>query len=458
MSGSGTTGRVRALDVLRDREVAGLVVAQVLSEWGDQVTRVALAVVLLRAYDSPLLAALVFAVGLLPGLVGSALLGPVADRVPRRAVLLGCDLARAGVVACLALLTGARAPVAVLLLVLLLAELVGAPFVAARGALLGDVLPDPARYFAAEGLMRVLNQADQALGFLLGGAAIALLGARGGLLLDAASFLVSAALVLALVRARPAAATGSVPGLRGFLTDLAEGGRLVLADRRHRAVLAVGWGSTVFMLAPEGTALAYARAHGQGAVAGGLLLAAIPTGAALGAAWVARRAPTAQVGLVLPLAVTGAALLLPMAVDPPVPVAAVLWLLSGACQGFMLTLIATLVLLTPPAARGRVGGLAGSGFAAASTCSLALAGWLAQATTPAFAVTLAGVLGLALLGLASRTWPEASLRRGVTAATADPATPAVAAEPTGAEHLVPEDRVTLPEPRAAAVVPARETA
>jgi MFS family permease len=463
MSGTARP-RVRLVDVLRDREVAGLTAGAVLSEWGDHVARVALALLLLRAYDSALLAGLVFAVGCAPGVL-AALLGPLADRRPRRSVLLACDLARAGLVALLALGSVRDAPVLALLVLLLLAELFSAPFIAARDALLGDILPDPARYYAASGLLRVLRQVNQVLGLLLGGAVVALVGPETGLMVDAASFLLSGLLVLALVRRRPAALAHAAAGARGFAADLVAGARLIRADRRRRAVLAVGWGATVFLIAPEGVALAYGRAHHGGSLSGALLLASVPFGAAVGAALVARRPPADQIGLVVPLAAASATLLLPTAVDPPVPLAALLWALSGACQGFMVTLISTLVLLTPAQARGRVGGFAMAGFSAATACSLAVSGWLADHATPAFAVTVAGALGLGLLGLTSRTWPEAALRRAVLTAEAR----AAAAEPPAGRPVdvddhtdaagarvpapgeVPPAAIALPEPRTAAV-------
>ncbi|HEU4674968.1 MAG TPA: MFS transporter [Motilibacteraceae bacterium] len=460
---SGTAGRkVRLVDVLRDREVAGLVCAQVLSDWGDQVGRVALAVLLLRAHDSALLAALVFAVAFVADVVGSALLGPLADRLPRRAVMVGCDLLRAFVLSLLALVALAETSAPALLVLLLVAELFTGPFEAARRALLGDVLPDPGRFYVVSGLVRTLWQADQVVGLLLGGAVVALTGPETALFLDAASFVLSALLALVLVRRRPAALQARTSGLRSYVAEMTEGVRLVRADVRRRSVLLVGWGSTVFLLAPEGAALAFAKAHGAGSQGGALLMAAVPFGAAIGAALVSRRSPEEQLALVLPLATAGAGLLLPMAVDPPVPLAAVLWALSGACQGYMVTLIATLMMVTPAAARGRVGGLASAGFAAASAGSFVLAGWVADRATPAFAVTLSGVLGLAVLAWVGRSWPEASLRRAVLAATApgagEPDSDEVPAAGATGLTVMEDDpgpgavdsaplTVTLPEPR-----------
>jgi uncharacterized membrane protein YccC len=61
--------------------------------------------------------------------------------------------------------------------------------------------------------------------------------------------------------------------------------------------------------------------------------------------------------------------------------------------------------------RGRVNGLAGGGFALVTASTFLLSGAGADLTSPAVAVTWAAVVGLALVGIAHRTWPHAELRR-----------------------------------------------
>ena len=100
----GTTYR----DPLRNSEFRGLVVAQVASEWGDNIARVALASLVLARTDSAFLAVLAFVVSFVPAVFGAALLGTAADRFPRKVVLIGCDLARAVVITVLALRRGRR--------------------------------------------------------------------------------------------------------------------------------------------------------------------------------------------------------------------------------------------------------------------------------------------------------------------------------------------------------------
>jgi MFS family permease len=409
----------RYRDVLRQREFRGLVLAQVVSECGENLARVALAALILARSDSVFLAASVFAVSFLPTVLGSALLGPLTDRLPRRTILLACDGTRALVVAALAAVAVDGTPLWALLGLLLVAELFSAPFDVARAAIVPDILPAARDYFAGVGLQRVLFQVDQVLGLALAGVVVVLLSPRLALAANAGTFLVSVLLVWLLVLPRPAAAEGST-GLRGLVADFREGAGLVFADPVRRILVLTGWGAAVFLIAPEGVALAYARAQGMSEAWGGALLAAVPAGAAVGAVLVGRLEPQAQVRAILPLAALGCLPMLATWSAPPVPVALLLWLLCGACQGFMVTVIATVNLVTPAAYRGRVNGLAGAGFAVASATAFLLAGFVADLTSPATAVAAAGAAGIAVVAVLRLVWPTGTLRAAVTQAYALP--------------------------------------
>ena len=112
-------------------------------------------------------------VGYVPAIFGAALLGPFADRVSRRTVMLVADMGRAVLIGLLALLAVPSTPVWLLFALLFLAELLSAPFEAARAAVLPDVLPDPRHYLRGAGLSRVLSQVDQVLGLALAGVVVA---------------------------------------------------------------------------------------------------------------------------------------------------------------------------------------------------------------------------------------------------------------------------------------------
>ena len=77
----------------------------------------------------------------------------------------------------------------------------------------------------------------------------------------------------------------------------------------------------------------------------------------------------------------------------------------------MVPLLTTVNLVSPAELRGRVNGLAGAGFSTVTAATFLLAGAMADLATPAVSVTVAAVIGLALVGAAHRTWPTAELQR-----------------------------------------------
>jgi len=397
--------------VLRHREFRGLVVAQVASELGDHIARVALASLVLARTDSAFLAVLAFVVSFVPAVFGSALLGAVADRLPRKVVMLGCDLARAVVVGIIALLAVDSTPVWVLLGLLLVAETFTAPFEAAHRAVVPDVLTDPRECLVGTGLLRTLYQVDQVVGIVAAGVVIVAVGERAGLLLDVVSFVVSFVVLAVTLRWRPASGATTEAEHRTLLGDFREGWRLVFDDPALRALVVLAWGAAVFLIAPEAVALAYAREDGAEPVVGAALMASLPAGAAIGSLLVARLDPMRQVNLIIPLAVASCAPLMLTSLAPPWYVALPLWFVAGASQGFMVPLMTTVNLVSPPALRGRVNGLAGAGFSTVTAITFLTAGAVADLASPAVAVTVAAVTGLALVGSAHRSWPTGEVRR-----------------------------------------------
>ncbi len=96
MSGEADQASIR--DVLGIPEFRALWLAQVLSVAGDQVARVALTLLVYDRTRSAALAAITFVMGMLPSFLGGLLLSGLGDWLPRRTVMIGCDLARAALV------------------------------------------------------------------------------------------------------------------------------------------------------------------------------------------------------------------------------------------------------------------------------------------------------------------------------------------------------------------------
>src|SRR5579859_6781974 len=187
-------------DVFAVAEFRVLWSAQLLSVGGDQLARVALTVLVYDQTRSALLAAVAYAGSIAPVFLGGILLSGVADRRPRRQVMIACDLARVPLTALMAL---PGMPLAARIVLLYAVTAIGAPFASARAAIYPDVLGE-ASYPLGTAVTMTGYQFAQVAGFAVGGTVVGLAGPRIALLADAGTFLASAVLVRAGVRSRPA--------------------------------------------------------------------------------------------------------------------------------------------------------------------------------------------------------------------------------------------------------------
>jgi len=406
VSGPPRPGSYRA--VWANREIAGLLVAQAASQLGDQVARVAIAILVYRDTGQLVLTGLALAVIFLPDLVGSFLLAPLADRVPRRALLLACDAARLVLVGAMALTVSSQ-PAWVPLLLLVAASLLTTPFEVARSALFAVILPGDAELVAGQALATTIHMLTQVLGALAAGTVLVLVSPTAALGIDAATFGISFAVVLASVTPRPAVRAGGVSPW-AVLSDLREGARELAGDPVRRSLVALACASTVVLMAPEAVALGYRP--DLGALAGGALLASVPAGSALGAFLMPRLSFRRQLRLVLPLAAGACLPLFATSVNPPPAVAGALWFVSGVLQAYVLTVIAALALMTPDSSRGRVLGVAAGAFSASSVVVLVVVAWLAGSSGlgPAKVVSLCGAVGLVVVAVARAVWPSEAFR------------------------------------------------
>jgi predicted MFS family arabinose efflux permease len=360
--------------------------AQAISLTGDQLARVAIASLVYDQTRSAFLTALIYAVTYLPWLIGGPLLGGLADRFPRRTVMLVCQLTSAALVALMAVPGMPLVLLASLLFVVILCE---SPFLSARASLLVDILPDD-RYVLASAMNQLTIQATQVLGFAAGGALVLKLGATDALLVDAASFLLAAALVRFGVRARPAPADQVALG--GSWERMKVGAKVVFGDPRLRGLVLLGWLAT-FWVVPEGLAAPYANGNSTSI---GLLLAAQPAGSAVGGLLLSRLVrPTTRLELMGWLAVLTSAPLVFFIVTPPLPVAVALLVVSGLGTTYNLPANAAFMQALPPERRGQAFGLVSAGLVAGQGISIAVAGAIAEATSPSLVICVAGALGLA---------------------------------------------------------------
>lgn len=283
--------------LLRDRDVALLWSAGLVSWTGTLAMFVALPVAVFEASGSPLATALTALAGAMAPVLAGQVAGVVADRLDRRTLLVATNLVMAALTGCYLLL--AAGPwwglAGASLVIGGVAQLLGPT----EHALLSEVVP---AHRLGEGAS--LNALNNNLARLVGPAAGGTLYAVGGLpavvVLDLLSFALAAALVAGVSRHRASTPARPLPG-GSWAADWVAGLRAVWGHPTLRplvllvAVVAFGEGFISALLAP----FAFAVIDGDAQIIGWILSAQAIGGVA--GAWYAgrvtdRREPLAQLG------------------------------------------------------------------------------------------------------------------------------------------------------------------
>ncbi|WP_181871059.1 MFS transporter [Sphaerisporangium album] len=304
--------------LMRDPRFVLLFAGQAINMFGDRALLVVLAIWVKELTGSDALAGVTFVLLSLPSLL-APLTGLLVDRFPRRLTLIVNDLAATVLVLCLLLVRDAG-DLWIVFAVTLGYGISNQIFNAARGGLVHSMVPKEL-LGDANGLFGSVGQGLRIIGPLLGTAIFVAVGLGGVAILDAATFVVSA-IILLMLRTTPdlVRAREKAPGrLTG---DLTAGVRHILRDRELRgAVLAVGLAlgaggllnTAMFAAVDEGlhrsTAFigVVASFQGAGSIAGGVATGtlirrygearAAAIGFAFGAVGMALVIPTSVVGM-----------------------------------------------------------------------------------------------------------------------------------------------------------------
>ena len=385
--------------VLRDPEFRAVLLADALSTVGDQVARIAVALAVLERSGSPFAASATYACSYLTWLLGGPFLTALADRYPRRRVMVVCDLLRMVLVGALAV---PGTPLWAVFAVLVLVGLLAPPFEAAHSSLLADVLSGD-RYVVGNALTNAVGQAGQLLGFVAGGGMVVLLGVSGALLADAATFGLSALLLLR-VREREHRVHGQETSTTRWQEAVAG---FALLGRSPRLRLLLCWGllSATAVIAPEGLAVAVAEQDGRGPFVAGLLTASVPAGFLVGSWLVLRLAPERREQLFPYLVVTSCVPLMLTAVVQDALVLCGLWAVAGAGNALQLVANSSYVQAVPAHLRGRAFGVAATLLMAVQGVVLLAAGALAEVTGPRVPVAVLAAACLLLVPLLAAATP-----------------------------------------------------
>ena len=379
-------------DVFAVREFRALWLSMVLSVAGDRLALVALTLLVYGRTRSPLLAAIVYAVGYLPWVIGGLFLADVADRRPRRSVMIFCDAVRAVLVAAMAV---PGVPIAALVALLFAVTMFAPPFESARAAITPDILSGE-RYVLGTAVIQTTFLAGQVAGAVAGGLAVVYIGVRPSLVIDAATFVLSGLLIALGTRARPAALTDA--GQESPWARMRGGIRLVFGDPALRTLLLLGW-LVVFYTIPEGIAAPYAHGLGGGDIATGLVIASTAFSTTIATPLFTRFVrPRRRLALMGPLAVLTCATLVAAALRPALAVSLAIFSLSAAFGIYQVAANTAFVVRVPSERRAQAFGIANMGVIVGQGAAFVAAGAAAEIFSPAAVIAVGGGLG-AISGL-----------------------------------------------------------
>jgi MFS family permease len=383
------------------RPLFALFAADAVSLVGNVAALVAIPWFVLQETGRPALAGLVGFFTFLPPVVAGLLGGALVDRLGFRTASVLADVSSAAAVAAIPLLYATVGlPLPVLYALVFLGALLDAPGATARRALLPDVAELAGmRIERATGLREGIQRGSLLVGAPLAGVLVASLGAVEMLWLNAASFLVSAALVGGAV---PAALRHEQEAdAAGYFARLASGLRFVRHDRLVRAVLLTVL-VTNFLDAPLVPVLlpvfvdeAFGSAVSLGLILGTFGGFALLSSLAFGA--IGHRLPRRRTFV---LAFVAASLpYLALATLPSLPVTLAIAAGWGLASGPLNPVLGVVAYeRVPPHMRGRVFGVGAAGSYAAIPLGALLGGVLVEAVGIEATLLAIGACYLAVTG------------------------------------------------------------
>ena len=392
----------------------------------DTLRMLALSVLVFASTGSAFLTAITFGIGFVPQVIGGALLGALADRLPPRPLIVSGYLLEAVVAAAIAL---GRPPVGVSLALVAAVAVVTPVFNGASTRLVAEALRGDS-YVLGRSLSTVSSGAAQLVGLAAGGAAVAALGPVRALLVTAGCHLVAALWVrlrlpafgVLAAKATSTARAGAGAGTPGELASRPGGtvgelasrpgataavrqsltvtGRL-LRDRDVRALMLVQWLPPGFVVAAEALIVPLVAARGFATGSAGLLLASVPLGMLVGSLVMGRLVrPAVRERLVAPVLVALGVDVSLLAVPLPLPVMVGLLFVVGAGFSYSLGVQRPFLDAVDPNLRGQAFAVLTTGLMTLQGLGPVVIGLIAQGVSIGAAMAVAGA-GPVLIGL---TW------------------------------------------------------
>jgi MFS family permease len=413
--------RVTYADIFAEREFRALFISRALSTIGDYLARAALTIAVFTETGSEALMGITFALTTLPDLIGGPVLAGLADRFPRRAVMVTADVGRALLLLVMAI---PGMPLAGLWALLFAIRLLDTPFNSAYISTMSIVLPGR-KLVRGSAITQLINHVAYTIGYGLGGVIVGLAGLSLVLVFNSATFLLSALVILLGVLSRPATAgTDSRPTLLGSARAAT---RYIFSHPRLRLIMLFPF-AIATTLASETLAAPYAAQLGHGPAVAGLLMGAGPAGIVLGLWLLPMLIHEQRNRHVVALAVISCAPLALFFVVPGVVVAVVLIVVSGIALYYWIPLAAEFTQTVPDSMRGQGVGLLTTMMRVTQGGAILIFGLVAQNSPASAVIAVSGTVGtIMVIGLAV-AWVSASRSAQVGAAPGSTAKPGEAVQ------------------------------
>jgi MFS family permease len=383
-------------DLFRTREFTPLFLSSALNSAASTIGGLAVGTLVYKATDSPLLSAVSMFGPQLAQVAGATTLLSAADRLAPRATMTAIALSFAVGTAVMAT---PGLPVRGLFLLIFVLGLVSSLGGGVRWGLLNEILPKDG-YLLGRSVFNMVNGLTQITGYATGGVLVAVLSPRITLASAAALYLAAALVTRLGMTRRAPRATGRPSIAQTWRTNA-----LLWSAPRRRTTYLLLWIPNGLIVGCESLYVSYAPDRA------GLLFAFAAFGMFVGDVTTGRFIPPVVRGrLGIPFLLLLATPYLPFALGPGVAVAAGAAALASVGFGASLIQQERLMALTPDELSGHALGLHSSGMLTMQGVSAALAGTVAQLTSPGTAMTVMAIASVAATLLISglRQRPEVS--------------------------------------------------
>jgi MFS family permease len=393
--------RLTYADIFAIHEFRALFTSRALSTIGDYVARAALVIAVFTDTGSTTLMGITFALTTLPDLIGGPVLAGIADRFPRRAVMVAADLGRALLLVVMAI---PGLPLAAIWILLFVIRLLDSPFNSAYISTMSVVLPGK-RLVKGTAVTQLVNHVSYTVGYAAGGAIGALTGLSVVLVCNAATFALSGLVILLGVLARPA--TAGADSSPSWLGSTRAAIRYIAAHPRLRVIMLFPFPIAATLVC-ETLAAPYATQIGHAPAVGGLLMGAGPAGIVIGLWLLPLLIPDQRTRHVVVLSTISCAPLTLFFAVPGMLIASLLIVVSGIALYYWIPLAAEFTQTVPDDMRGQGVGLLTTTMRVTQGIAILIFGIAAQYALSSAVIAISGAIGTVMVIALCIAWVRAS--------------------------------------------------